>query len=74
MLFLSKGIFMSDTDDLKELYCLVSKSKLSAEEKRVADDLLAKMRERLKRERKEKQYIHIPREVIQSVKSRNALP
>ena len=52
---------MSDTDDLKELYGLVSKSKLSAEEKRVADDLLAKMRERLKRERKERLYSYPPR-------------
>ena len=60
---------MSDTDDLKELYGLVNKSKLSAEEKRVADDLLAKMRERLKRERKVKLYSY-----PSSVKSRNTLP
>ena len=46
---------------LKELYGLLSNSKLSAEEKRVADDLLAKMRERLKRERKEKLHSYPPR-------------
>ena len=61
MLSLSKRIFMSDSDNLKELFGLVIKPKLSAEEKRVADDILAKMRERLKRERKEKLYSYPPR-------------
>ena len=51
---------MSDVDDLKEIYDLVSKSKLNTEEKQVADDLLAKMRERQKRERKEKLYSYSP--------------
>ena len=51
---------MSDSDDLKELYSLVIKPKLSAEEKRIADDILAKMRERQKRERKEKLYSYSP--------------
>ena len=51
---------MNDVDDLKEIYDLVSKSKLNTEEKQVADDLLAKMRERQKRERKEKLYSYSP--------------
>ena len=51
---------MSDSDDLKELYSLVIKPKLSAEEKRIADDIFAKMRERQKRERKEKLYSYSP--------------
>ena len=55
---------MNDADDLKEFYGLVSKSKLSAEEKRVADDLLAKMRERQKRERKEKLYSYSPEKLF----------
>ena len=60
---------MNDADDLKEFYGLVSKSKLTAEEKRVADDLLAKMSERQKRERKEKLYSYPPRSHSVSKKS-----
>ena len=47
---------MSDIDNLNEFYGLANKPKLSDKEKRVADDLLAKMRECQKRERKEKLY------------------
>ena len=61
MLSLSKRIIVNDIDNLKEFYCLANKPKLSVEEKRVADDLLAKMRERERRERKEKLYSYHPR-------------
>ena len=51
---------MSNVEYLKEFYGLVKKPKLGAEEKRIADDILAKMRERQKRERKEKLYSYSP--------------
>ena len=53
---------MSDIDDLKAFYSLVMKPKLSAEDKR-----LAKIRERQRRERKEKLYSF-------PLNSRNNLP
>ena len=51
---------MSDIDDLKEYYGLVKKPKLSTEGERVSDDMFAKIRERQRRERKEKLYSFSP--------------
>ena len=51
---------MSDIDDLKEYYGLLKKPKLSTEGERVFDDMFAKIRERQRRERKEKLYSFSP--------------
>ena len=51
---------MSDIDDLKEYYGLLKKPKLSTEGERVSDDMFAKIRERQRRERKEKLYSFSP--------------
>ena len=46
---------MSDIEYLKDFYCLVKKSKFNVREEQVA-----KTRERLRRERKEKLYSYSP--------------
>lgn len=51
---------MSDIDNSKEFYGLVKKSKLNAEEERIADDMLARIRERQRRDRKEQLYSYPP--------------
>jgi hypothetical protein len=51
---------MSDINDLKEFYSMVKKPKLSTEGERVSNDMLAKIRERQRRERKEKLYSYSP--------------
>jgi len=60
---------MSDIDGIREFYGLVKKPKLSAKEERIAGDILANIRGRQIRERKEKLYSY-----PSSVKSRNTLP
>ena len=51
---------MSDINDFKEFYSMVKKPKLSTEGERVSNDMLAKIRERQRRERKEKLYSYSP--------------
>ncbi len=51
---------MSDIEYLKEFYGLVKKPKLSAKGELATDDMLAKIRERKRRERKEKLYSYSP--------------
>ncbi len=51
---------MSNIDELKEFYGLVKKPKLSTEGERVSDDMFAKIRERQRRERKDKLYSFSP--------------
>ena len=51
---------MSDINDLKEFYSMVKKPKLSTEGERLSNDMLAKIRERQRRERKEKLYSYSP--------------
>ena len=51
---------MSDIDGVKEFYGLVKNLKLSAKEERVAGDMLAKIREHQRRERKEQLYSCYP--------------
>lgn len=53
---------MNNIDDLNEFYSLVKK--LSTEGERVSNDLLAKIRERQKRERKEKLYSYPPKKSL----------
>jgi hypothetical protein len=60
MLSFSRRIFMSDIEYLKEFYGLVKKPKLSTRGELVTDDMLAKIRERNRRERKEKLYSYSP--------------
>jgi hypothetical protein len=55
MLSFSRRIFMSDIEYLQEFYGLVKKLKLSVKEERIA-----KIRERKRRERKEKLYSYSP--------------
>ena len=57
---------MSDIEDFKEFYGLMKKPKLSAKGELVTDDMLAKIRERKRRERKEKLYSYSPEKSLRS--------
>ena len=58
---------MSDIDSVREFYGLVKKPKLSAKEERIAGDVLAKIREHQRRDRKEQLYSSPPPEKLLSL-------
>lgn len=60
---------MSNIDDAKEFYGLVKKPKLSAKEERIAEAMLAKIREHQKRYRKEQLYFISPDKLLGIKKS-----
>ena len=49
---------MSDLDKFKEFYGVVKKPKMSAKEERVAGDMLTRIRELQRRDRKAQLYSH----------------
>ena len=51
---------MSDIDSVREFYGLVKKPELNAKEERIAGDVLAKIREHQRRDRKEQLYSSPP--------------
>ena len=60
---------MSNIDGVKEFYGLVKKPKLSAKEERIAEDMLAKIREQQRRYRKEQLYVISPEKLLGCIKS-----
>ena len=55
---------MSDIDRVREFYGLVKKPELSDKEERIAGDVLAKIREHQKRDRKEQLYSSPPEKLL----------
>ena len=51
---------MSDIDRVREFYGLVKKPELNSKEERIAGDVLAKIREHQRRDRKEQLYSSPP--------------
>ena len=55
---------MSDIDRARKFYGLVKKPELSAKEERIAGDVLAKIREHQRRDRKEQLYSSLPEKLL----------
>ena len=55
---------MSDIDRVREFYGFVKKPELSDKEERIAGDVLAKIREHQKRDRKEQLYSSSPEKLL----------
>ncbi len=58
---------MSDIDGAREFYGLVKKPELSAKEERIVGDILAKIREHQRRDRKQQLYSSPPAEKLISL-------
>ncbi len=55
---------MSDLDGVREFYGLVKKPELSVKEERIAGDVLAKIREHQRRDRKQQLYSSSPEKLL----------